>query len=524
MGKFATSARTAQTIPPSLQLNHSPRKSEEATALVEALASTNSQFAALVKQGVSPADALARFGGQLFAAKRFAEAATMFQSASALAPIDPLLWINAGTALDCAGSFAEAAACLERSLELANNQADTWLLLGLVRKKMGDLDGGEKAYRSAIEREPQSAVAWQCLGLLKDEQRDYTTAIECLTTALKMGASDPAVLANLGKLYYQVGRIPEASEIYERAVTLDSSNAIYREMSRKSNFVCEVLRGNSLEDALESYKKSFPANAVSTDGDEMKLLREVFGQLSGFGHLEAAKRVGDKLLELQPGNAVMNYLMRAVAGEPSVKQSPDEYVVEYFDSFANGFDAKLVSVLRYEVPAKICAAVQRAVQPDQKYHVVDAGCGTGLCGPLLRPFAASLVGVDLSPKMLEEARKRGVYDELVREELTGFLDRSFEQFDLVVAADVVVYIGDLTSLFAAAAKSIRAGGLFAFSTELWSGGQYFLQPSGRFAHSPSYVRAVAERAFSEQDCIETMIRLEANAPAYGNLFVFRRRS
>jgi predicted TPR repeat methyltransferase len=524
-GKFATETSTTRTVPPSLQVTAlAPKSVQEAKALVEALASTNPQFAALLKQGISPANALARFGEQLFAAKRFAEAAQIFRSASALSPADPILWTNAGTALDCAGSFPEAAACLERSLELARDQADTWLLLGFVRKKTGDLAGTEIAYRSAIKVEPKSAVAWQCLGLLKDEQRECTTAIEYLSKAVELGASDPAVLANLGKLHYQIGEIPKASEIYKRVVTLDPSNMAYREMARKLQFVSDLLRGQSVESALGSYKESSVGDGTPTGEDQIKLLREVFGHLSGFGHLDEAKRVGEKLLQLQPDDAVVNYLMKAVGGEERVQQSPSEYIVEYFDSFANGFDAKLVDVLRYEVPAKICAAVQRAVQSKQKYQVVDAGCGTGLCGPLLRPLAASLVGVDLSPKMLDQAGKRGLYDELVCEELIGFLNRSPDRFDLVVAADVVVYIGDLTSLFAAAAKSIRAGGHFAFSTESWGGETYLLQPSGRFAHSPSYVRAVAERAFSEQDCIETMIRLEANVPTNGNLFVFRRRS
>lgn len=524
-GKFATAGTTTQAVPPPLESSRLPLKSvQDATALVETLASTNPQFAALLKQGATPAIALARLGEQFFAEQRFAEAATIFGAASSLDPTNALLWTNRGTALDCAGSFAEAAACLGRSLELAGNQADTWLLLGLVKKKIGDLQGCESAYRSAIRYEPKSAVAWQCLGLLKDEQRDYSTAIECLSKAVEYGAADVATLGNLAKLYYQVGRTPDAADAYERARALDPSNARYAEMARKVDFVRDVLSGESVEEAVATYGKGFSLASLPTNEDQMKLLQEAFGYLSGFGHLDEAKRVGARILELQPDNVVLNYLMKSISRDAGVSRSPSEYVSEYFDSFASGFDAKLVDVLRYDVPAKLCTLLQQAILPGRKYRVLDAGCGTGLCGPLLRPLAASLVGVDLSLKMLDQAAKRGVYDGLVQQDLLEFLDQSPGQFDLVVAADVVVYIGDLASLFEAAAQSLFAGGLFAFSTESWNGDKYFLQPSGRFSHSPSYVRALAKRSFTEHACVETMIRLEANVPANGNLFIFRRRS
>jgi predicted TPR repeat methyltransferase len=257
--------------------------------------------------------------------------------------------------------------------------------------------------------------------------------------------------------------------------------------------------------------------------DRKELLKTAFGQLNGFGHVDAAKRVGEKYLELWPDSPVLDYLMKAVDGVSDVDCSPSGYIVEYFDSFAEGFDAKLVGVLGYDVPEKICAAIRKSAPADAMYEAVDIGCGTGLCGPLLRAFAKKLTGVDLSPKMLELAAKRGVYDHLVREEVTAFLNRSTAQFDLVVAADVMIYIGDLKPIFAAAANAIRAGGFFAFSTETRTGESYLLQGSGRFSHSSQYVRSLAASAFVESASLETTIRLEANARVPGHLFVFQKR-
>jgi predicted TPR repeat methyltransferase len=161
--------------------------------------------------------------------------------------------------------------------------------------------------------------------------------------------------------------------------------------------------------------------------------------------------------------------------------------------------------------------------PGHTYDTLDAGCGTGLCGPLLRPLSRALTGVDLSPKMLEPAARKAIYDTLVCEELTAFLLRSPQCFDLVVAADLMIYFGDLTPLFAAAATALRSAGLFAFSTELWTGEGYRLLPSGRFAHAPHYIKLVAPRDFEEVFQAETTIRLEAAERLPGNIFIFRKR-
>jgi len=197
---------------PSLLPSDKPELPDAQTvsAAVTGLASANPGFAAMLNEGVPTTDALARFGLQLFREHQFPGATAVFHLAVALAPDNPVMWTNFGTALDCAGSFAEAAACLEYSLVLSNHQPDTWLLLGLVRKKKGDLDGCEAAYRISLEQEPDSSTVWLCLGLLKAERRDYHQAIDCLTAALKLGGTNAAIMANLGKLYYEVGRIQEA--------------------------------------------------------------------------------------------------------------------------------------------------------------------------------------------------------------------------------------------------------------------------------------------------------------------------
>jgi predicted TPR repeat methyltransferase len=491
---------------------------------VKAWAAAVPRFAGLLATGTPTVLALTRWSLELLRGNQTADAILVLRSALALKPGDPALWTNYGAALNQENSPNEAAACLEHSLALSRQQPDTWLLLGMVRQKLGDQGAAEAAYRIALDQEPNSFVAWQLLGLLKQEQRDYAAAIDCLTACIKSGGVDPALLANLGKLCYQLGRIPEAYDAYTRAAGLDAANLHYRRMARKSGFLRAVLQGESVDAAITGFKKSFLPEESGADQELVDLFKSAFPLLCGFGHIDAATRVGRKQLELWPGDPSVTYLLKAVTGDSGLDRSAPEYVVGHFDAFAEGFDAQLVGALGYDIPEKICSAVHELGPAGRLYDTLDAGCGTGLCGPLLRSRSRKLTGVDLSPRMLEQAQKRGIYDALTCEELTSFLRRSPSHFDLIVAADVFIYFGDLDPIFSGAAIALRPGGILACSTELWTGDRYRLQPSGRFAQAPAYVRSVAAAEFEELVYIETTIRLEASGRLPGNIFIFRRRT
>jgi len=482
---------------------------------------TQPRLAAL-SAGVPIVAALTRWALELLRAKQVADAIPVLRAALTLAPDDPSLWANYGIALHQGGSLGEAAACLEHSVGLSRLQPNTWLMLGIVRKKLDDLPAAQAAYLVALQQEPNSSVAWQLLGVLKEEQKDFAGAVECLEACIKVGVANPAVFANLGKLNHQLGRLLESCQSYNQAAALDAANSHYRQMARKTTFLQESLNTDSIDVAISNYRNSFATGETCSEKDLMELLRSSFSTLSGFGHLDAAIRVGNKQKELWPSSPSLTYLLSAAAGDQSIDRSPPEYVVEYFDSFAEGFDAQLVDVLGYDVPQKLCLAVRQFIAPEGLRQTLDAGCGTGLCGPPLRPISRTLTGVDLSPKMLEQAARKRVYDALACEELTVFLRRSADQFDLIVAADLTIYFGELASLFEAVATALKPVGLFAFSSESWAGAGYRLLPSGRFAHAPDYVRLLARVQFTEIFHAETTIRLEATRRLPGNLFIFRR--
>jgi predicted TPR repeat methyltransferase len=243
-----------------------------------------------------------------------------------------------------------------------------------------------------------------------------------------------------------------------------------------------------------------------------------FQFLSGFGYREAAIKLGEWRLARNPADAMQTYLLAALRSE-TLARAPDNYLVAYFDEFADTFESKLVNALDYHVPEKLYTMLAEGGR--RFANVLDLGCGTGLCAPFLHQLGDRLTGVDLSRRMLEKASARGLYSDLVEAEAGDFLDHSTDRFGLVVAADFVIYFGDLVALFEKIARVLKPGGLFAFNAET-AERDFCILPSGRFAHATSYIDVAAAAHFTVADMQRTMIRLEAAKPVDGVLVVLRR--
>jgi predicted TPR repeat methyltransferase len=209
----------------------------------------------------------------------------------------------------------------------------------------------------------------------------------------------------------------------------------------------------------------------------------------------------------------------AALGKPA-KRAPDSWVRATFDNFAPTFDAHL-QALEYDAPRRLARMLHAHVAAP--VDILDLGCGTGQCGVALAGVAKRLTGVDLSEKMLAQARVHGVYDELCVREIGEWLaDAASGHFDVVVAADVFIYIGELEGVFREVARTLRPGGWFAFSIEETADAAYTLQHSGRFAQSQAYIARLAEGKFAEVAAEPTVIRKESGAALPGRLYVMRK--
>jgi predicted TPR repeat methyltransferase len=201
---------------------------------------------------------------------------------------------------------------------------------------------------------------------------------------------------------------------------------------------------------------------------------------------------------------------------------PPAYVARLFDEYAARFDAHLTGELAYRGPELIVAALDRIAPARRFNHALDLGCGTGLMGAALAGRVEQLAGVDLSAKMIAKADESGLYEALEVGDVVEFLRaRAVQRADLIVAADVLAYLGDLDPLFAAAGRALAPAGLFAFSLEAGEHGDYRLGPTMRFTHSERYLREAAARAGLAPLVIEAAsTRREAGGDVAGWIAVF----
>lgn len=352
--------------------------------------------------------------------------------------------------------------------------------LGTALREAGDPAGSERVLRSALSDSPDNGDARLQLGVTLLDRGEAAQAVDELRRAT---ASTP------GSAYAPFWLANALLDIGED------------------------------EAALSAYEK-----AVDIDGSARSLHLHRAGYLKSVGLREGALRLYRWGLALNPGDPELAHMEAALTGDAPPRCS-DSYVVKHFDNFAQTFDSTLVDKLEYRTPELLADAVKSALPKGREgsLAVMDAGCGTGLCGPLLRPLAARLVGVDLSPGMLERARERGMYDELRVGEITSALRDEPEAYDLIVAADVLVYFGDLFELMAAIADGLTSGGWAAVSIERHDGDVPLLMANGRYAHPPDHLRAAASaaglQAISELDC---HIRMESGQPVDGTVAVFQR--
>jgi len=471
---------------------------------------------ALFRQGVAPADALRRFGLTHWAAGAPRPASQAFAVAAALAPESAALWLDLAFTLHRTGDPAEARSAFERALALDPSPARGWIGLALAANQLGDKRGAERAFSTALRSDPRNADAAFGVGLLCFEQRRYAEAAKYWRAVIALGRGNAAVYGGLGQALFFVGDFAGAAEalaIHVAAGDVDDRMARRFALAR---FLATII-ADDVEPAFAAYRDAAGAHAE----DAEIVTRVALELLAAYGHREAALRLVRARAAAVRGDPTQRYLFDIASGE-KFDRAPRDYVVEHFNRFAETFDKQLVDVLGYDVPAKLTQLVESTGKALP--CAVDLGCGTGLAGPLLKPGRTRLVGVDLAPRMLAKAAERGVYDALVEAELVSFLETTSERFDLVFAADVVIYLGDLSGLVAGAARATKPGGLVAFNVETTWDAPYCVLPSGRFAHDVSALRSLAAPWFELKKAEPAVLRFEASARVHGSLVVIERRA
>jgi predicted TPR repeat methyltransferase len=240
------------------------------------------------------------------------------------------------------------------------------------------------------------------------------------------------------------------------------------------------------------------------------------------GRRGEARAAYERYLEFHPEDAEIRHILVALKDEAPPPRVPNECIQQLYQRFSSFYESNVCEELYYEGPERLQNLIKSVIGDREALAVLDLGCGTGLAGVRLKPLAAQMVGVDLSPEMIELARARNLYDRFDVAEITEWLNRSQDRFDLIVACDALIYFGDLRQVAAPAAKRLNPGGVFAFTLERDDRYPFHLTDSGRYAHHPSHVAEVAaEAGLSVARSEEGYLRMEYGVEVTG-LFVALR--
>jgi len=452
-------------------------------------------------------------------AGRLEEAWGIYESILRVDPRNPNALNLLGMVHHAQGRHDAAADMIERAIEVAPNVAGFHNNLGNVRLAQRQHEQAEENYRRAIQLQPNYVEAINNLGVALMGQGKVEEAVPLFTRAIAMKHDYPSARNNLGNALRAKRMYRESIGCYRDAIAFEPNHG-----DAWSILAIALLELGELAEAETAARR-----AVALRPENVGAYFTLGMTLEEAGRREEAKEQLQAALKLKPASRGLRFYLATLTGdEREFTAAPPEFVSMLFDNYADTFDRHLVGTLNYRAPQLLHDAVV-ATGARGPLDIADLGCGTGLCGALFKPMARSLVGVDLSSRMISQARQRGVYDSLHVEELTAFLKVRFTQFDLAVASDVLNYFGDLREVLSAAAQATRGGGLIAFTLEKHDGADatdgagYVLNKTRRYAHSIEYVRSLlSPTGWAEVSANEGVLRSEVRKDVAGWVVVLKR--
>jgi len=354
------------------------------------------------------------------------------------------------------------------------NEAILYNISGACYASLGQMDTAVSYYEKALDIKPDYAEAHNNLAITLQGLDQLDAAVERYKKALAIKPDYAEAHYNLGDTLHKLGQLDASVRSYEKAIAI----------------------------------KPDYAEAHNNLGNTLKRL----------GQLDAAVRSYKKALAIKPDYVVPQHMINALTGNTSTKP-PKEYVKNLFDDYAERFDDSLVKQLQYKLPFLIKELILKLDPPRNKFErVIDLGCGTGLTGKELRDISNNLTGIDISSNMVNKARKLDVYDCLIEGDVVDILSSSKEKYDLFIALDVFIYIGELTKIFKTVRQCCNKNALFIFSIETQEEDGYFLLKSARYSHSEGYILKTASDGFKVIDSQEVNLRKQKESWIKGKIF------
>ena len=380
------------------------------------------------------------------------------------------------------GRLAEAEKCYKEVLRRKPDWGQVLNALGTVFLDQSQPDKAKKVFKKAANLSPPNIPACYNLARLMQRGDDHQGAIGIYRAMLEQQPDLGDAWNNLGVAYRETGNQDEAISCFQKAVKFAPDMA-----EAWNNLGVAQDEFNMIENASKSYRK-----AIEIRPDYTSAHFNLGISLQKLNRFKEAEKHYNKVLEARPDDEATQFMLQSMGTSKTPDAAPVEHVRRIFDRCAGTFEKILVKDLEYKTPELLFDLVHPYLT--EAMNVLDLGCGTGLGAQLYRPFAKKLTGVDVSPKMLEKAAEKKIYNRL--EVFDILQDWPFaEKFDLIYSSDVFVYFGNLETIIRSASSNLVSGGIIAFSVERLEDNdmEYRLFPSGRYAHSQAYIQGCLKR-------------------------------
>lgn len=445
------------------------------------------------------------------------------------------------------GNFKKAHKILKTLKKDHKNEAQYWETLALTYGMSGDNKECKNSCLQAIKLNPDNIGTYINLGVAQQNLGSLDDAENSLKIALSINKDHPQVHNNLGSIYILQSDFSKAQPFIEKAISLDST------YSDAHCNLGEIFKNTgSTDKSIDSYLTSLKYNpnninayfglgsyyTYEANQEKAEYYLNTTLQLNPY-HIEATFHLGflhyllksydtatsyfKKTIELEPNHYYASYLLSAITGQDSPEKSPEPYVKGLFDHYASTFDEHLVKHLKYNVPSTMLSIFNKFSQPKQTVNLLDLGCGTGICGEKFAHMYTHMTGVDLSENMIKKTQEKNIYSSLHASDIDHFINNTTSKYDLVIAADVFIYVGNIRLLVKDIYDTMNFDGYFIFSIELSDSDDYFLQNTGRYAHSESHIHEILENAsFNIINYQATIIRNEKDNEIKGIIYLCKK--
>jgi predicted TPR repeat methyltransferase len=379
------------------------------------------------------------------------------------------------------GKLEEALLAYDKLLAFIPDSPQLHFNCGLAWFGLKVFSKAESHYAKAVANAPKDPDIHYNRGLNFRRLLRFTDAAKSFKDACKTGDTTVDTLYNLALCYQDSEDYHEAARIYESILSQAPSH-----QSSLNNF------------AYMCHKS---------------------------GDIQQAESLYGQLLKLNPEHLAAQHMLRSLTGV-TPDNVPLEYVESVFDNYADDFEHSLVENLQYQTPIALYELYCEHFHGVLQTICLDLGCGTGLAGKHFRKCCGELIGMDISQNMLDIAGEKNIYATLVKDDIINFLQTNTQKCDLIVAADVFTYMGDLETVFNACCTVIQKSGLLLFSVEEAennSNKKFKLKQTGRFGHSAKYIETLCKQTgWTIIDHKVSNLRQEKGEWVRGHLFILQQ--